>query len=107
MKLKDILNETRIFQNNFIKLDIIKNEFKRIFGENTPEIKFDNNGMFIKLDNLSYTEFNASDIDNFSLSDAGIIDEHKNIKKFYIEFIKPLENDKAPETETEKTEETE
>ena len=97
MKLKDLLYEARIFQNNFIKLDIVEDEFKRIFGENTPKIEFDNDGMFIKLDTFTYNEYESADtVPHISLSDAGVVDEIKNIKKFYIEYTKPTE---TPETE--------
>jgi len=95
MKLRDLLNETRVFQNNFIKVDMVEDELKKIFkNEKTPKIKFDEDGMFITVDNFTYRHyFQENNFNTFSLIDAGLIDEIKNIKKYYVEFnkVKPEE----------------
>ena len=58
MKLKDLLFEVRIFQNNFIKVDMIKDELKMIFNNtDVPEISFDADGMYIAMDNFKLREF--------------------------------------------------
>lgn len=113
MKLKDLLYETRIFQNNFIKVDMVEDELKKIFKEDeVPKIEFDEDGMFITLDNFTYRHYNSiGGFDSFSLTDGGIVDEINNIKKYYIEFTKqedPSKNkteEKPPEETTETDEE--
>lgn len=91
MKLKDLLFEVRIFQNNFIKVDMIKDELKMIFNNtDVPEISFDVDGMYIAMDNFKLREFdNYGGFKKFSISDAGLINHVKNIRKYYVEFIKP------------------
>ncbi len=98
MKLKDLLFEVRIFQNNFIKVDMIKDELKMIFNNNDiPEISFDTDGMYIAMDNFKLREFdNYGGFKKFSISDAGLINHVKNIRKYYIEFIKPSNSIVAP-----------
>lgn len=90
MKLEDLILEVRVFQNNFIKVDMVTDELKKIFkNEKVPQVKFDEDGMFILVDNFIYRNFLQEGVFNtFSLVDAGIVDEIKNIKKYYIEFIK-------------------
>ena len=86
MKLRELLFENRIFQNNFIKISMVEEELKRIFTDEKPQIKYDENGMFILMKNSLYR--NDRIFSKFSLSDGGIEDEKKNIKKYYIEFTK-------------------
>lgn len=101
MKVRDLIVETRIFQNNFIKIGIVEEEIKQIFGEEeAPKIEFDEDGMFIKMDNFMYRNYETNGgLNKFSLTDVGIIDELKNIKKYYIEFTKATEVDNKENTE--------
>lgn len=104
MKLKDLINEVRIFQNNFIKIDTVKDKLKEFFGEeNMPEIGFDDKGMFVKIKmELTTREEEIIDsLDFFTLTDGIVVDEMKNIKKFYIEYTK------APEINPEPTDDSE
>jgi hypothetical protein len=106
MKLKDLLNETRIYQNNFIKIAMVEDTLKTLFGETPPEIEFDTDGMFIQLDTFMFRNYENGTTDDqtneqkFYLTDAGFVDELKGIKKYYIEFTKP--DEKIPEDATEK-----
>jgi hypothetical protein len=99
MKLKDLLNEVRIFQHNFIKTDVVGNELKMIFGDEAPAIEFDNDGLFIIMDifqTRKYEEsFEGIDIEDrkFFLSDGGFMDDLKSTKKYYIEFTRPLDDE--------------
>jgi len=103
MKLKDLknlLNESRIFQNNFVKIDIVKKELALIFVDNFPKIEFDNDGLFIKIDDFTYSKYKLDEVfDKFSLSEGIMIDEIKNIKKYYIEFTTPIEPEETESTE--------
>ena len=93
MKLKDILFETKVFQNNFIKIQIIQDELKNIFMNRTPEIKFDSNGMYIALNQFELRTFESEKkSDKFTLEDAGYIDDIKGIKKYYVSFIDEIQN---------------
>lgn len=111
MKLKELLlvTESRIFPNNFVRINIVEAEFKRIFGDGeAPKIKFDDSGMYVILDTFAKRMFDAAETDEkFTLSDAGLIDEIKNTNKFYIEFIKAEDTEDQTETpagsETEET----
>jgi len=90
MKLKDLL-ETKIYPNNFIKIDMVKNELERIFNSEAPEINFDDDGLYIKLDNFNLRELENNPMNKFSITDAGFEnekDEVKGIKKYYIEYTK-------------------
>jgi len=101
MKLKDLLNEVVVQPNNFIKINMVKKELGLIFGEDAPKPAFDEEGMYIKMDNFLYREIENNPMDNFTLTDAGFEnekDEMKNIRKYYIEYIKV---DKSENTNTE------
>jgi len=91
MKLKDLL-ETKIYPNNFIKIDMVKNELERIFNSEAPEVKFDDDdGLYIKLDNFTLRELENNPMNKFSITDAGFEnekDEVNGIKKYYIEYMK-------------------
>ena len=94
MKLRDLITEARIFQNNFIRVGMVEEEFKRIFADKqvNPKIDFDTNGMFVILNNFAFADFeNMKSNDQFTLVDGGVDDEIKNTRKFYIEFIKAEE----------------
>lgn len=106
MKLRDLLVEARIFQNNFIKVGMVEEELKSVFGEEEmPKVEFDADGMFIKMDNFKMRDYEtAGGLKKFSLSDAGLVDEIKNIKKYYIEFTKVENKSTAVPTEETPTE---
>lgn len=96
MKLRDLLNEIKIHQNNFVKIDMVENQLKNIFQEDMPKIQFDEDGLYIKLDNFQYREINNNPMDTFTITDAGFEnekDEVKNIKKYYIEYSVPTITD--------------
>lgn len=132
MKVRDLLLEVRLFQNSFIKLDIVETELKKVFSQSDtiPKIAFDKDGMFITIDNFALREYenyyaqsklNTPPTDNpsdtppdttvkspeittdrpFTLSYAGVIDEIKNVRKYYIEYIKipEIEDEEAPSEE--------
>lgn len=104
MKLKDLISEVKIYQNNFIKINMAEKFIKEIVGEygsieNMPRLEFDNDGLFILLDTMMYREFDnklASIPENektFFLTGGTVVDDRKNIKKYYIEFMKVEEDD--------------
>lgn len=99
MKLKDLLFETRIFQNNFVKVEMIQDELIVLFPENTPEVKFDDKGMYIAIDNFQYRELETKGgFKKFFLTDSGLVNEIKNITKYYIEFAAIKTQNKIPTT---------
>lgn len=113
MKVKDLIYEVRIFQHQFVKTDLIKNELFIIFGNDLPVIDFDDSGLFIIMDNFQIRDYENSfagkpiEERKFFLSDGGVIDEIKNIKKYYVEFTRPIKDDneqKTAETNTETSE---
>ena len=71
MKVRDLILEARIYQNNFIKVDIIEDELKRIFSaesddppaaygvkeKSIPKVNFDADGMYITMDKQLYALF--------------------------------------------------
>lgn len=88
MKLKDLLFEVRIFQNNFVKIEMVENELSTLFSEKVPEVKFDDSGLYITIDNFQYRDMEMNGgFKKFSLTDAGLVNEVKNIKKYYIEYV--------------------
>jgi hypothetical protein len=89
MKLRDLILEARIFQNNFIKISLVEEELNMIFDEDeTPKIKFDEDGMYIEMDNFLYRNYEiGGGLQKFSLSESDVVDEVKNIKKYYIEYL--------------------
>ena len=104
MKLRDLIAEARIFQNNFIRVGMVEEEFSRIFSDSqvTPKIDFDTNGMFVVLNNFQFADFeNMKSNDQFVLVDNGVDNEIKNTRKFYIEFIKAEETTGADESGSE------
>jgi len=101
MKLKDLLNEVVVHQNNFIKIDMVEKELGLIFGEDAPKPAFDENGMYVKMDNFLYREIENNPMNSFTLTDAGFEnekDEIKNTRKYYVEYTKV---DKVGNTNTE------
>ena len=105
MKLNDLINEVKIFKNNFVKVSMVEAALKKLFPEETPKILFDDNGMYVILDTFQIRDFENNGLGSFSLSDAGIVDEIKNTKKFYVEFVKPISVDTEPTENDTKTEE--
>lgn len=101
--LKQILNENRIFQNNFIKISMIEDELALIFPENTPIVKFDNSGAYILLDNFQIKEYDQKPMSKFLLIPGELVDFQKQITKYYLEFFKAEEPaDIVTSTEEEK-----
>lgn len=104
MKLRDLIVEARIFQNNFIRVGMVEEEFNRIFSDSQvkPKIDFDTNGMFVVLNNFQFADFeNMKSNDQFVLVDNGVDNEIKNTRKFYIEFIKAEETPGTEESGSE------
>jgi len=108
MKLKDLfkkenkLNEVNVFQNNYIKVQMIEDNLKKIFVDNVPPIKYDDTGMYIKLDNMLYREIENNPMETFQLTAAGFeneADQAKGLKKYYVEYIKIEKNDNPSTTE--------
>jgi len=106
MRLRNLLIEARVFQNNFIRVSMIEEEFNRIFQgqENIPKLEFDENGMYTVVDNFFSRQLESNlNTDVFSLSDGGFVDQIKSKRKLYIEFTKidaveqPTKNDQADE----------
>lgn len=105
MKLRE-LNEVKVFQNNFIKVGMVEDALKMLFPENTPSVKFDEAGLYIVLDSFDFRDYENKKMGSFTLTDAGIFDERKNIKKYYVEYFKSLNKDTTEPTSTTPTEET-
>ncbi len=110
MKLKDLLFEVRIFQNNFVKVEMVTNELSSLFSEKVPKVEFDDNGLYITIDNFQYRELEMNGgFKKFTLTDAGLVNEVKNIKKYYLEYIPAPKAEKpaiVPATEIPTTPET-
>jgi len=125
MKISDLLLEVRLYQNNYIKIGIVEDELKKIFStsDNVPKINFDDDGMFIILDNFEQNAYEAYKNANankpseetaapeenkdantstaiFELTDVGIFNQLNNTKKYYIEYIKIIDKEE-PEESTE------
>lgn len=107
MRLRNLLIEARVFQNNFIRVSMIEQEFNRIFQgqENIPKLDFDENGMYTVVDNFLSNQLESKlNTAVFSLSDGGFVDQIKSKRKRYIEFTRidaleqPTKNDQAEET---------
>jgi len=110
MKLKDLLNEVTVHQNNFVKIDMVEKELEEIFGDEAPKIKFDEEGLYIRMDNFLMRDYESNPMNSFTLTDSGFDndkDEVKNIRRYYVEYTK-IEKDETPpeEDETSPTEET-
>jgi len=98
MTLKDVNNSllvenmSNIFQNNLIKVQMVKDQLKQIFDDdNTPDIDFDENGLYIKITNFQARNLENISLKSFVLQPMGFdSDDDKilNIKKFYIQYIK-------------------
>lgn len=101
MKLRELINEVNIFQNNFVKIEMVQDELKKVFGDEAPKIKFDEDGLYITMDNFLFREYENNPLDSFTLTDAGMIDEVKNIKKYYVEYVKVEKTETPTETESE------
>lgn len=104
MRLRDLILEVRVFQNNFIKVDLVEEELKKIFAqaENIPKVNFDKDGMFITMDNFTLREYDNfygdDELTKFTLTDAGVVDEKNNINKYYIEYtVIPKEEEEEKE----------
>lgn len=90
MKLKDLINEVKIYQNNFIKIGMVENDLKTLFPENTPQVKFDTEGLYVVLDTFQFRDYENKRLTSFILTDAGLFDEMKNTKKYYVEYFKQV-----------------
>ena len=87
MRLKDFINEAKIFQNNSVKVDMVVKELKRVFIDNEiPKIYFDEDGLFIWLDNFQTDIINENPLKQFSLIES-IKDKETKKTKFYIEYF--------------------
>jgi len=110
MKLKDLLSEVKVQENNFVKVDMVKDELKQIFGEDAPKTMFDEDGLYIKLDNFQLRDLDNTPMSTFSITDTGFEndkDEAKAIKKYYIEYVKTEKTEFPPEMEDETSGDTE
>lgn len=107
MKISDLINEVKIFQNNYVRVDMAKKALEKLFPENTPNIMFDEVGMYIVLDNFAFRDYENGSLGAFSLSEDGIVDEIKNTKKYYLEFIKPVVSEEPAGDNAEAEEPTE
>ena len=91
MKLRELLSETTIHQNNFVKIDMVGKELEEIFGEDAPKINFDEEGLYIKMDNFLMRYYEGNPMNSFTLTDSVFDnekDEVKNIKRYYVEYTK-------------------
>ena len=91
MKVIDLINEVKVHQNNFIKIDMVDKELGLVFGEDAPKTSFDDEGMYVKMNNFLYREIENNPMDSFTLTDAGFEnekDEISNTRKYYIEYTK-------------------
>lgn len=90
MKLNDLINEVKVFKNNFVKVDMAEQAIEKLFPEESIKIDYDDDGMFIVLDTFQFRDYENTGMGAFSLSDGGIVDEINNTKKYYIEYVKPM-----------------
>lgn len=90
MTINDLISEAHIFKNNFVRIDMATEAIKQLFPENTPKIQFDEDGMYIILDTFQFRDYSDTGMGAFTLTEAGIADEIKNTKKYYLEYVKPV-----------------
>jgi len=106
MKLTDLLNEVRIYRNNFVKVMMVQTAIDKLYPANEtserPTIKNDSEGIYITLDNIQMLKFVKNGMDSFLLVDDKYTDDYKNIKKYYIEYNKTIEAPKETPTEDKK-----
>lgn len=88
MKLKDLLiTENGIFQNNYVRVNMVEDALQKLFPNDEIAIEFDENGLFIILDDFQFREYETQGLTGFKLTLSGLFDEIKNTKKYYIELI--------------------
>lgn len=99
MKITQLLKEVKLFKNNFVRISMAETAIAKLYPTETPKINFDDLGMYIILDTFQIRDYENIGMNGFTLSEAGIVNEIKNLKKFYIEYIKPIEKQTTPHTE--------
>jgi hypothetical protein len=99
MKISELINEVKLFKNNFVRVSMAEAAIKKLFPEETPKIQYDDQGMYIVLDTFQARDYENTGMGVFSLSDAGIADEIKNTRKYYVEFVKQVETSAPTETD--------
>ena len=107
MKISDLINEVKIFKNNFVRVGMAEEAVKKLFPEETPKIEYNETGMYIVLDNFKFRDYENIGMGAFSLTDAGIVDEIKNTKMYYVEYTKPIKPVDSTDTDAEPKEEAE
>ena len=95
MKINDLLNEVRVFRHNFVKVMRVEDAINTLYPENEtierPKIKNDSDGLYLTLDTLQMDRYIKNGLGIFILKDDKFVDDYKNIRKYYIEYNKPIE----------------
>ena len=94
MKLKDLLLEVRLFQNSFIKIDIVEAELNKIFSQSDkkPEIEFDKNFPIVMSSDLFSPDLKLSRIHYHECLEIGYCYEGSGIFLIDNETISFAEN---------------
>lgn len=98
MKLNELINEVSIHRNNFVKMMRVQTAIDKLYPEQEtierPTIKNDSEGIYITLDKIQMLSYINNGLGGFLLMNDIYVDNYKNIRKYYIEYNKPLEADK-------------
>ncbi len=96
MKVSELINEVRIYRHNSVKVMRVETALQELYPENTPQIKNDVNGIFIVLDKIQLWEYDNKRLGVFMLVFDKDMDEYKSIKKYYVEYVKTIEEPEVP-----------
>ena len=87
MKLQDLIKEARVLKHNIVRVSRVETALKKIFPENTPDIKNEYDGIYIILDIEQSRIIEEKGLPPFIVRLSGFFDDYHQLKKYTIEYI--------------------